>query len=94
MDVKFSGKIKNCSTVRYTKFRDDRQIRSRAVLGKPEGGGLHPPQPPVPASVNTQSGLFALLSPNGRSMCYFRAFWSVFFYSYEYCLKSEACPER
>ena len=25
--------------VRYTKFRDDRPIRSRVILGKPEGGG-------------------------------------------------------
>ena len=33
----------------YTKFRDDRPIRSRVILGKPEG--LHQP-PPVPARVN------------------------------------------
>ena len=36
--------------VRYTKFRDDRQIRSQVTLGKPEG--VHqPPPPPVPARV-------------------------------------------
>ena len=33
--------------VRYAKFRDDRPIRSRVILGKPEGGGVHQPRPPV-----------------------------------------------
>ena len=35
--------------VRYTKFRDDRPIRSRVILGKPEGGCINPP---VPARAN------------------------------------------
>ena len=29
--------------VRYTKFCDDRPIRSRVILGKPEGGCINPP---------------------------------------------------
>ena len=28
---------------RYTKFCDDQSIRSRVILGKPEGGCLTPP---------------------------------------------------
>ena len=36
----------NCSKDRYTKFRDDRAIRSRVILGKPEGVASTPPPPP------------------------------------------------
>ena len=32
----------NYSKVRYTKFRDDRPIRSRIIVGKPEGGCINP----------------------------------------------------
>ena len=32
----------NCSKVRYTKFRDDRPIGSRIIIGKPEGGYINP----------------------------------------------------
>ena len=41
--LKFSGKVYNCTMVWYTKFCDDRPIRSRVILGKPEGGLHHPP---------------------------------------------------
>ena len=53
-DLKFSGKMQNCSKVRYsyTKFRNDRPIRSRVILGKPEGEECITPPPPVPARVN------------------------------------------
>ena len=37
---------------RYTKFRDDRPIHSRVILGKPEGGCIN--FPPVPARVKDQ----------------------------------------
>ena len=37
--------MQNCSMVRYTKFRDGRPIRSRVILGKPEG--VAPPPPPL-----------------------------------------------
>ena len=40
-DLKFSGKVWNCFMVRYNKFRDDRPIRSRVILGKPEGVASH-----------------------------------------------------
>ena len=45
--------MQNCSTDRCTKFRDDRPIRSRVILGKPEGGGCINPPPPVPARVRS-----------------------------------------
>ena len=38
--------------VRYTKFRDDRPIRSRVILGKPEGVASTPSPRSVPARVN------------------------------------------
>ena len=43
--------------VRYTKFRDDRPIRSRVILGKPEGG-LHQPSPAlaISPSLTAQGG--------------------------------------
>ena len=40
--------MNNCSKIKYTKFRDDQSVRSRVILGKPEG--LH--QPPMQARVN------------------------------------------
>ena len=35
--------MQNCSMVGYTKFRDGRPIRSRVILGKPEGVAPPPP---------------------------------------------------
>ena len=44
--------------VRYTKFRDDRPIRSRVILGKPEGMCVSTAPSTVPARV--KGGLFPL----------------------------------
>ena len=53
-DLKLWGMCKIVLKDMYTKFRDDPPIRSRVILGKPEGEGVASPPPPpsVPASVN------------------------------------------
>ena len=42
-ELKFSGKVWNCLTVRYTKFRDDRPIRSELFAENPRGVASPPP---------------------------------------------------